>query len=116
MDSLFMHKPTPALCEANLTRRGLLSVVRDGRFKFGRYYAPTACNTPQTLDDLLGNNDVQLFDLQNDPGETRNLALDSAGNQATILRMNGLLNDLIEKEIGSDASQRLERLLEAIGK
>lgn len=114
MDSLFMNKPTPSLSEANLDKRGLLSVVCDGRFKFGRFYAPTACNTPQTLEEIVGNNDVQLFDLDGDPEEMHNLALDPENNRAVILRMNGLLNELIEKEIGADASQRLERILQKI--
>jgi len=35
--------------------------VFDGRYKFGRYYAPTAFNTPRTLEEILGNNDVQLL-------------------------------------------------------
>jgi arylsulfatase A-like enzyme len=110
MDSLFMNKPTPALSEANLDKRGFLSATFDGRYKFGRYYAPNACNTPQTLDELLRDNDVQLFDLQNDPEEVNNLALDPGKNESTILRMNALLNDLIAKEVG-DERALLERAM-----
>ena len=86
----------------------------DGRYKFGRYYAPTACNTPQTLEEILANNDVQLFDLQNDPEEMENLALEPEKNQATILRMNGLLNELIAKEIGDDRGLLERALAEAL--
>ena len=85
---------------AKLDKRGFLSFVFDGRYKFTRYYAPTAFNTPQTLEEILKNNDVQLFDLQNDPDEVHNLALAPEKNKELILRMNGLLNDLIAKEVG----------------
>jgi arylsulfatase len=100
MVSLVFRRPTPPLSEAKLDKRGFLSFVYDGRYKFGRYYAPSAFNTPRTLEDIFSNNDVQLFDLQNDPGETHNLALDQDTNRALILRMNELLNDLIAKEVG----------------
>jgi arylsulfatase len=105
------NQPTPPLSEANLNKRGFLSVAFDGRYKFGRFFAPAACNTPQTLDEILDNNDVQLFDLTNDPGETRNLALEPEKNQAQILRMNALLNELLEKEIGPNHRALLEKTL-----
>jgi arylsulfatase len=100
MISLFMHKPAPPILKAKLDNRGLLYVAFDGRYKIGRYYAPTAVNTPKTLDEILKNNDVQVFDLQSDPGEIHNLALEPKKNRETILRMNQLLNTLIAKEIG----------------
>ena len=112
MESLFMHKPTPPLSDANLNKRGFLSVAFDGRYKFGRFYAPKACNTPQTLEELLANNDVQLFDLESDPGEMHNLALEPEKNKETILRMNALLNELIAKEAGGNACALLERALD----
>ena len=76
MISQFMHKPSPPILKAKLDNRGLLYVAFDGRYKIGRYYAPTAVNTPKTLDEILKNNDVQVFDLQSDPGEIHNLALE----------------------------------------
>jgi arylsulfatase A-like enzyme len=96
----YVGKPRPPLSQAKLDKRGLLSFAFDGRYKFGRYYAPTAFNTPQTLEEIFKSNDVQLFDLQNDPDEVHNLALDREKNRATLLRMNALLNDLIAKEVG----------------
>jgi arylsulfatase len=96
----YVDKPKPPISQAKLDKRGLLSFAFDGRYKFGRYYAPTAFNTPQSLEEIFENNDVQLFDLQNDPDEVHNLALDREKNRATLLRMNALLNDLIAKEVG----------------
>jgi len=100
MDNSVLKKPRPPLSEAKLDGRGLLSFAFDGRYKFARYFAPTAFNTPQTLEEILAKNDVQLFDLETDPGETHNLALAPEQNRVTILRMNALLNDLMAKEVG----------------
>lgn len=95
------HKPPfPPLTELNLGKRGFLSFVFDGRYKFARYYAPNGFNTPKTLDQLFKNNDVQLFDLTQDPNEAHNLALEPEKNNQLILRMNELLNTLMAKEVG----------------
>jgi arylsulfatase A-like enzyme len=72
--------------------------------KFARYYAPAAFNTPQTLDQIFQYNDVQLFDLKQDPQELHNLALDREKNKDLILRMNTLLNELTTKEVGKHDS------------
>jgi arylsulfatase len=100
MSSLALRQPQPPVTQVKLDKRGFLSFVFDGRYKFARYYAPAAFNTPQTLEEILKNNDIQLFDLESDPDEMRNLALDPENNRATILRMNGLLNELMAKEVG----------------
>jgi hypothetical protein len=102
MSALYLNQSRPSLSRAKLDKRGFLSFAFDGRYKFARYYAPTAFNTPRTLEEITGNNDVQLFDLQSDPEETRNLALEPEKNRAAILRMNELLNDLIAKEVGAN--------------
>jgi arylsulfatase len=100
MSSLALRQPQPPVTQVNLDKRGFLSFAFDGRYKFARYYAPTTFGTPQTLEEILKNNDVQLFDLERDPDEMRNLALDPEKNRATILRMNGLLNELMAREVG----------------
>jgi arylsulfatase len=111
MDGLVFRKPTPPLSQAKLDKRGFLSFVFDGRYKFARYYAPTAFNTPRTLEEILNNNDVQLFDLQNDPDEMHNLIIEPDKNRVLILRMNELLNDLIAKEVGVNDGQFLAPLI-----
>lgn len=115
MDTQFANEPSPPLSEANLRNRGLLSLVFDGRYKFGRYYAPTACNTPRALEEILKDNDVVLYDLQDDPAEVRNLALEPEKNRETILRMNALLNELIAKEVGANACELLSKAMGPIG-
>jgi arylsulfatase len=101
---VFRRKLVPPLSKMHpdLSKRGFMSFVFDGQYKFARYYAPAAFNTPQTLDQILKQNDVQLFDLRNDPEELHNLALEPDKNKDVILRMNGLLNDLIAKEVGKN--------------
>ena len=83
-----------------MDKRGFLWFVFDGRYKFARFYASTAFNTPRTLEELFAANDVQLFDVQSDPAEVHNLALNREQNRETLLRMNALLNDLVGKDVG----------------
>jgi arylsulfatase len=111
MDAQFTHKARPPLSQAKLGIRGFVSFAFDGRYKFARYYSPKAFNTPRTLDDIFKNNDVQLFDLANDPEEMRNLALEPETNRATILRMNELLNDLITQEVGVNDGRFMAKAL-----
>ena len=111
MISLFLRKPGPPISRAKLDRRGFLLFVFDGRYKFARYYAPTAFNTPHTLEEILKQNDVQLFDLQTDLEEMHNLALESEKNRDTIVRMNDLLNELVAKEIGANDGQFLKPII-----
>jgi arylsulfatase len=112
MNSQMLNTAQPPISQANLTKRGLVSFAFDGRYKFGRYYAPTAFNTPLTLEEILKNNDAQLFDLENDPHELHNLVLEPEKNRATILHMNRLLNDLIAAEVGVNDGQFLKPILE----
>ncbi|MBW1790063.1 MAG: sulfatase-like hydrolase/transferase [Deltaproteobacteria bacterium] len=101
---------TPAELADNhpdLNKRGFLSMTFNGRYKFARYYAPSQFNTPQTMEELLAWNDLELFDLQNDPEERNNLALDPKKNEELILRMNALLNELVAREVGVNDGQFL---------
>jgi arylsulfatase len=111
MSSLATRQPPPPLSAAKLDKRGFLSFVFDGRYKFARFYAPTAFNTPQTMEEIFKSNDVQLFDLEKDAGEVDNLALAPEKNKELILRMNGLLNDMIAREVGVNDGRFLAPLL-----
>lgn len=91
----------------DLGKRGFVSFAFDGRYKFVRYYAPDAFNTPKTLREILEWNDVELFDLENDPHEVHNLAVQAEEHADTILRMNALLNRLIAEEVGVNDGQFL---------
>ena len=50
----------------------------------------------------MSNNDLELYDLVNDPDEVVNLAHDFERNRDLIAMMNGKLNALIAREIGAD--------------
>lgn len=95
----------------DLSKRGFMSFVFDGRYKFARYYAPNNFNTPYTFEDIFKNNDIQLFDLKNDPDEVKNLALDSEKNKDIILKMNTLLNDMMKEEVGENKGQFLPAIV-----
>jgi arylsulfatase len=104
MKELLQNKPAPPLTDlqSKLHKRGFMSFAFDGQYKFARYYAPANFNTPISLEQIVHDNDVQLFDLKHDPLETHNLAVDPDKNKDLILRMNALLNDLIAKEVGKN--------------
>jgi len=98
----FTHHNLPSLSEVDMNKRGFLSFIFDGRYKYARFYAPNAFNTPESMDEIFKYNDVQLFDLKTDPNETENLALAPEKNKDLILRMNHLLNTMIENEVGTN--------------
>ena len=94
----------------DLSKRGAMRTVFDGRYKFTRYFSPMQHNLPQTLDELFEYNDVELYDLKNDPDEMHNLVLEVQRNKALILNMNTKLNKLISHEIGEDVGQELPKI------
>jgi hypothetical protein len=97
--------------EAQHGRAGHISFVFDGRYKFARYYAPDDFNTPTTLEALLANNEIELFDLQTDPDEMNNLGVDPETHKDLIMRMNDLLNRMIAKEVGINDGSWLQKVL-----
>ncbi|MGW4700043.1 sulfatase-like hydrolase/transferase [Streptomyces sp. NPDC004285] len=83
------------------TKRGFLRGYTDERYTFGRYFSPLNPNRPRDLESLYADNDVVLYDRLTDPGEVRNLAADLA-HRDLVLRCSGLLEALIDAEIGED--------------
>ncbi|MFF3446443.1 sulfatase-like hydrolase/transferase [Streptomyces sp. NPDC002667] len=83
------------------SKRGFLRACMDHRYTFGRYFAPLAPNRPATLGELRADNDVVLYDRQEDPAELRNLAADPAHDEL-VGRYSALLERLIDEEIGED--------------
>ena len=65
------------------------------------------------MEETLKDNDVKLFDLKSDLGEMHNLAVELEKKRETILRMNKLLNDLIEKEVGVNDGRFLTPIIRA---
>ena len=91
----------------DLTKRGAIRSVFDGRYQFTRYFSPKQHNRPTSIEALFELNDVELFDHQNDPNEVENLALDREKNADLLMAMNAKLNRLIDEEVGEDVGQML---------
>jgi arylsulfatase len=94
----------------DLKKRGSMRTVFDGRYKFSRYFAPLDRNRPTSLADLYKVNDVELFDLQTDPGEATNLAVDREKNGDLITAMSAKLEAVIKAEIGEDNGREMPEL------
>ena len=86
----------------NFNNRVGIRSVFDGRYRFSRYFSPVQFNTPTTMEEILAKNDLELFDLQNDPNEMNNLAMDPKKNGDLIMAMNKVMNQRIAEEVGID--------------
>lgn len=88
----------------DLDKRELFRGVFDGRHKLIRYFGLGHYHMPRSVEELLANNDVALYDLRNDPEEMNNLADpdNPSYNEALLASMNDKLNALIAAEIGED--------------
>jgi arylsulfatase len=91
----------------DMKKRGSLRTVFDGRYKLSRYFAPVERNRPRDSAELYKANDVELFDLQQDPAETVNLAADREKNADVVAAMSGKLEALIKAEIGTDDGREM---------
>lgn len=91
----------------DLTKRGAIRSIFDGRYRFARYFSPKQHNRPTSVEALLKLNDVELYDVERDPIERNNLAADSARNRDLLEAMNAKLNALIDREVGEDVGQML---------
>lgn len=74
----------------------------DGRYRFSRYFSPQGFNTPATWEELTAKNDLEVYDLQNDPEEVNNLALKGKAAGDLVMALNEKLNGLIATEVGVD--------------
>jgi len=86
----------------NLTNRGAIRSVTDGRYRYSRYFSPLQHNMPKSIEQVFEYNDVELYDLQEDPNEMQNLAIDLKANGDLLLAMNQKLTDVIDAEVGDD--------------
>lgn len=88
--------------EPDFHDRCAIRSVFDGRYRFSRYFGQIDFNHPTTWEELFAQNDVELYDLEADPQETENLALDRETHGELVLAMNAKLNERIDEEVGLD--------------
>ena len=75
-----------------------------------RYFSPIDRNRPRNLDELYRWNDLELFDLQQDPAETKNLAMAKDDNAALVATMSEKLEAIIKVEIGTDDGREMPKV------
>lgn len=85
-----------------MNNRNFLRGCYDGRYRFGRYFSPSNHHTPRDWETLLANNDIELYDQNEDPHCLDNLANRPALHRELILSLNSKLNALIAREAGED--------------
>lgn len=88
--------------DISIDNRGFVRAIITEDYKFARYFSPFNFNTTESFEELIANNDLELYDLKNDPEEMNNLALEAEANRELIMELNAMLNELIAKEIGID--------------
>ena len=86
----------------NFSNRTSIRSIYDGHYRFSRYFGPNNFNTPKTMEALASNNDLEIYDLKNDPEEVDNLALDMKKNADLIFALNQMTNERIAQEVGVD--------------
>jgi hypothetical protein len=91
----------------NTYKRGLMRGASNGRYKFARYFNAHEHDRPQTWEDLIKVNDLELYDLEKDIGETDNLAATPEAVKDVLIAMNALTNALAAKEIGRDDGRHM---------
>ena len=91
----------------DLSQRGHLRGLFDGRYKFGRYFSPKLYRQHYSFEQLITECDLELYDTANDPSESNNLAIDIEANKALIIDLNSKLEALITSEIGADIGGHL---------
>ena len=97
--------------QPDFNNRGAIRSIFDGRYRFSRYFSPIHFNRPTTYEALVANNDLEVYDLQEDPEETRNLAQDGTATGELILALNEKLNARIDDEVGDDDGRFLPLIL-----
>lgn len=85
-------------------KRTFYRALVDGRYKIVRWFSPEEYGNPNSLDDLYAHSDVALYDLENDPGELKNIGHLKHPEYDPVMvdRMLKKLHNRVVEEIGED--------------
>ena len=72
------------------------------KYKFLRWFAPRDHLKLESWSSLLGRNDLEFYDTENDPLELNNRVQGPEANKDLILKLKDRLNKRVEREIGAD--------------
>ena len=95
--------------------RGMLrGLITEDGYKFARYFKPGEFNTPTTFEALFASNDVQLFNINEDPDEVNNLASEAnrESNRELIMKLNSAMNEIIAREVINESSEHVLKPLQ----
>lgn len=93
----------------DIHNRGFVRGIITSNYKFARYFSPVGFNKPTNIDELYRDNDVEMYDMiLRGSDETKNMAADKVGNASKIIEYSNKLNNLIEREIGSNDGAEVE--------
>jgi arylsulfatase A-like enzyme len=81
--------------------------IHTGRYKFARYFKPSEHHQPKDWETLTRHNQLELYDLQADPGELDNLAHAPEWTRSPVLELNTRLRALVQQEVGPDLGDEL---------
>jgi arylsulfatase A-like enzyme len=81
--------------------------IHTGDYKFARYFKPSEHHVPTDWEMLLKHNQLELYNVNDDPHELNNLAANPEQHKELILQLNQRLNDLIALEIGEDLGDEI---------
>jgi arylsulfatase len=98
----WLERLRATLALAGCDQRGFYRARYDGRYKFARYFSPDEHHQPLHLPAIKAHNDLEIYDLEVDPGERRNLGRRIGRRRALVERLNAGLNALVESELGDD--------------
>jgi arylsulfatase A-like enzyme len=94
--------PKLVALQPDFRNRAAIRSIFDGRYRFSRYFSPLEFNRPTTYEELTAKNELETYDLQEDPQETRNLALDGKAKAELLMGLNEKMNARIDEEVGVD--------------
>jgi arylsulfatase A-like enzyme len=97
-----------AVTKSSMFKKGFIVSIIDLPYKFARYFAPNLPKDkffPESLEDLILNFELELYNLDTDPNEIENLAFPPF-DVKLVLKMNNKLNNLLKNHSISSPKEK----------